>query len=449
MNRISDQLLLQVKQILERARIEASVSVQGSFARDTWVSGDTDLDIFARFAPSMERNDWVQRVLPAIRKGLARFKVVERYAEHPFLEFFIDGIRVNVVPCYDVKKGEWKSATDRTPYHTEFMNANLTDDLRVEARLLKKFTRGIGVYGAEIKVGGFSGMLIDTLTLYYGTFVKTITEASSWNPNTLIEIGKPQTIIEQDKRERDAELVVIDPVDLNRNLASAVRVDKLWTFVAAGRRLLQNPGLWFFFPPTPAQKTRAQFAKRIGTMDKELLALAFRHPMLVQDVLWGQLQKLERSLVNVIRRGEFHVFRVGTWSNEKTDSAILLEVDRSTLSEVRLQRGPPISKKEDTHSFLAKHLGARDTARGPWVEGDRWVVEKHRREISISDLISASLRDQAYGLAIPKQIGESLPDSARILFGKSILSLLRKDSFANFFWDFLEAKPQWLKSSPS
>jgi tRNA nucleotidyltransferase (CCA-adding enzyme) len=448
MNRLSDQLLSEVKQILERSRIEAIVSVQGSFARDTWVSGDTDLDIFARFSPSMERNDWVERVLPAIRKGLARFNVVERYAEHPFLEFYIDGIRVNVVPCYDVKKGEWKSATDRTPYHTEFMSANLTDELRTEARLLKKFTRGIGVYGAEIKIGGFSGMLVDTLALYYGTFVKAITEASSWTPNTRIEIGKSQTVIEHDKREPDAELAVIDPVDPKRNLASAVRVDKLWTFVAAGRRLLQNPDSSYFFPKAPAQKTKAQFANRIGTLDQELLAVAFTHPTLVQDVLWGQLQKLERSLVNVIKRGDFQVFRVGTWSDEKMDSTILLEVDRTRLSRVKLQLGPPVSKKEDSESFLDRHLGARDTTRGPWIERDRWVVEKHRREISISDLIGASLRDRAHGLAIPKQIGESLPASAKVLSGKSILPLLRKGDFAKFFWDFLEARPQWLKPIP-
>jgi tRNA nucleotidyltransferase (CCA-adding enzyme) len=449
MNGISDQLVLEVKQVLERSQIDATVSVQGSFARDTWVSGDTDLDIFARFASSMERKDWIERVLPAIRKGLTRFKAVERYAEHPFLEFYVDGIRVNVVPCYDVEKGEWKSATDRTPYHTEFMNANLTDEIRLEARLLKKFTRGIGVYGAEIKIGGFSGMLVDTLALYYGTFVKTITQASSWFPNTLIQIGKSQTLLEEDKGESSSELVVIDPVDPNRNLASAVRTHKLWTFVAAGRRFLQNPGSWYFFPPTLSQKTRAQFEKKIATRDREILALAFRHPYLVQDVLWGQLQKLERSLVKVIGRGDFQIFRVGTWSDEKTDSAILLDVDRATLSRMRLQRGPPVSKIGDSQAFLERHLGASDTVRGPWIEGDRWVVEKHRREASISDLISASLRDRAYGLAIPRQIGESLPESARILSGKAILSLLKKRDFVRFFWEFLEAKPQWLKPIPS
>lgn len=448
MSRISDQLVSEVKQVLEKSRIDATVSVQGSFARDTWVSGDTDLDIFARFSPSMERRDWIERVLPAIRKRLKRFKVIERYAEHPFLEFYIGGIRVNVVPCYDVKQGEWKSATDRTPYHTEYMKANLTDDLRLEARLLKKFTRGIGAYGAEIKIGGFSGMLVDTLTLYYDTFVKTITQASSWLPNTIIEIGKSPKVLERDKTEPKTQLLVIDPVDPNRNLASAVRADKLWGFVEAGRRFLQNPSTWYFFPPKVRKKPRTQFATKIGRGDRELLAVVFRHPTLVQDVLWGQLQKLERSLIGVIERGDFKVFRAGAWSNEKTESVILLEVERTSLSRVRLQWGPPISKKDDSHSFLERHLGARDTTCGPWIEGDRWLVEKFRRDISTSDLINTSLRDQSYGLAIPKRIGKTLPETAEILSGKAVLTLLREKGFAGFLWEFLEARPQWLRPVP-
>jgi tRNA nucleotidyltransferase (CCA-adding enzyme) len=239
MAEIADRLRRDVERILADSDIQGSVSLQGSFARDTWVSHETDLDIFARFPTSMERKEWVERVLPTIRKGLARFKVTERYAEHPFLEFHYDGVRVNIVPCYDVAKGSWKSATDRTPYHTEFMKSNLTTELRLEARFLKKFAKGLGVYGAEIKIGGFSGMLVDTLTLHYHSFLETIRQASSWTHGTRLEIGKPPTVVDSKKRELGVDLVVIDPVDPGRNLAAAVRPDKLWSFVAAGRQFLQ------------------------------------------------------------------------------------------------------------------------------------------------------------------------------------------------------------------
>src|SRR6266568_4641095 len=198
MVRLSQVIRSKVEEILESSEIQAEVTLQGSFARDTWISGEADLDIFARFSPTMERD-------------------------------------------------EWKSATDRTPYHTEFMQTHLTPELRLEARLLKKFAKGIGAYGAEIKIGGFSGMLIDTLALYYHSFMETIRQASSWTQGTLLEIGKPEGIVSPKEKDPNVDLVVIDPVDPNRNLAAAVRPDKLWSFVAAGRQFLRNPGLWYFF----------------------------------------------------------------------------------------------------------------------------------------------------------------------------------------------------------
>jgi len=449
MLKLSERLRQDVERILADSGFQGRVTLQGSFARDTWLSGETDLDIFARFPSSMERREWTERVLPAIRKGLARFNVIERYAEHPFLEFHVDGTRVNVVPCYDVEKGEWKSATDRTPYHTEFMNTNLTPELRLEARLLKKFARGIGVYGAEIKVGGFSGMLIDTLALYYGSLMESIRQASSWTQGTLLEIGKPPAVLDMKKREPGVDLVVIDPVDPDRNLAAAVRPERLWSFVAAGREFVRGPEIRYFFPPQFTRKTNPQFAERIRASGRELSAIVFKHRALVPDVLWGQLRKLEKSMVELMAREDFHIYRSTIWSDEKIESAILLEADRAVISSVKMQKGPPVSKKEDSQSFLQRHLGARDTARGPWIEGDRWVVEKKRRICTIAELVKASLREEAYGLTIPKQIGESFPRTVRVLRGRAVLSLLGRAGFDKSLWEFLEAKPSWLKQIPS
>ena len=75
-----------------------------------------------------------------------------RYSEHPYVEAFVDTIRINVVPCYDVERGNWKSAADRSPFHTEFIKESFDEEKRLETRLLKKFMKTIGVYGAEIRI---------------------------------------------------------------------------------------------------------------------------------------------------------------------------------------------------------------------------------------------------------------------------------------------------------
>lgn len=446
---LAEAIQREVEDVLARTGIQAKVSPQGSFARDTWLSHEADLDIFARFPPTTERKEWEERVLPAMRKYFSRYRVIERYAEHPFLEFHVDGVRVNIVPSYDVSKGEWKSATDRTPYHTEFMQTHLTPELRREARLLKKFAKGIGTYGAEIKVGGFSGMLIDTLVLYYQSFMETLRHASSWNKGTLLEIGKPESVVSPKEKDPNVDLIVIDPVDPNRNLAAAVRPDKLWNFVGAGRQFLRNPGLWYFFPPEFKRRTREQLAKRIDSTGHELIAINFKHPVMVPDVLWGQLIKLERSLVDMMAREEFDPYRSALWSDETIESAVLVEVDRIMLPEFKVQRGPPVSKSEDSLSFLEKHFRARDTVRGPRIEGDRWIVERKRGILSIMDLVRAASREEAQGLAIPKQMAESFRRSVKVLQNREVISMLGRKGFDKSLWEFLEAKPSWLKTGHS
>src|SRR3989449_5210686 len=260
MSRLAERLKSHVQEILDKARFGGKASIQGSFARDTWLSGEADLDIFASFPPTMERREWTERVLPEIRKGI-RAKTIDRYAEHPYLEFHVESVRVNVVPCYSVEKGQWKSATDRTPYHTEYMTRHLTQEMRLEARLLKRFMKGILSYGAEIRIGGFSGMLVETLILHYRSFLETIAQVSKWKPVIFLDIEKPAGSQDSRAREFGSPLVVIDPVDPNRNLAAAVREDKLWGFVAASRELQKSPGVWYFFPMKYKPRTKAQFSK--------------------------------------------------------------------------------------------------------------------------------------------------------------------------------------------
>src|SRR5437870_11213926 len=64
---LSQAIQREVEDVLASSGIQAKVSPQGSFARDTWISREADLDIFARLPPTMEREEWGERVLPTMR----------------------------------------------------------------------------------------------------------------------------------------------------------------------------------------------------------------------------------------------------------------------------------------------------------------------------------------------------------------------------------------------
>src|SRR3989442_4090574 len=336
MSRLAERLRGQVQDMLDMAGFAGKVSIQGSYARDTWLSGEADLDIFASFPPTMDRREWTEKVLPAVRNGIEA-KTIDRYAEHPYLEFHIEGIRINVVPCYAVEKGQWKSATDRTPYHTEYMREHLTLEMRLEARLLKKFLKGMRSYGAEIRVGGFSGMLVKTLILNYQSFLETLAQASKWKPVVFLDLEKHPGGQDSRAQEFGSLLVVVDPVDPNRNLAAAVRDDKLWGFVAASRELQKNPGTWYFFPAKYKRETKAQFSRLLDSQNRDTAVTFFEHPRIVPDVLWGQLLKIEKSLTELMTRQEFHPIRSTICGDDQGPSAILADQATSTSTGVQFR----------------------------------------------------------------------------------------------------------------
>jgi len=140
----------------------------GSFAKGTWLKGDADIDIFIKIDPSVNDEEFEKIGKKVGLESLKSYKAYLRYSDHPYVEAFVKRIRVNVVPCYNVEKGKWKSAADRSPFHTQYINNNLDEEKRKQVRLLKKFLKSVGVYGAEIATSGFSGYVAEILILKYG-----------------------------------------------------------------------------------------------------------------------------------------------------------------------------------------------------------------------------------------------------------------------------------------
>jgi len=174
--------------------------------------------------------------------------------------------------------------------------------LRSEIRLLKRFMKGVGVYGSEIKIGGFSGYLCELLILHFNSFIGVLEAAENLKDNWLIDHeghykGREVTC----HKIFEAPFIVVDPVDKGRNAASAVRKERLMEFVAASREFLRKPSLQFFRP----QETKTISAKKIINKMKKrgstLVFITFGQVRAVPDVLWGQLYKTQRSLRNLFK----------------------------------------------------------------------------------------------------------------------------------------------------
>ncbi len=128
-----------VKQEIEKYSEIVKIEFGGSYAKGTWLSKNADIDIFIKFKKNISEEK-LENISKKIGfSSLKKYAPYVRYSQHPYVEAKIKDTKINIVPCYDVKIGEWKSAADRSPYHTEFMKKSLTEKMRNEVRILKNF----------------------------------------------------------------------------------------------------------------------------------------------------------------------------------------------------------------------------------------------------------------------------------------------------------------------
>jgi tRNA nucleotidyltransferase (CCA-adding enzyme) len=445
---LAKQLEEKVATAAKALGVKAEVRLEGSVAKDTWLSEEPDIDIFMRVPTTIPRKSLGDICLKVARKATKGAKQIERFAEHPYLEAFVKGVRVNIVPSYNAKRGEWLSATDRTPYHTNYMKKHLDRQMRNEVRLLKKFMKGMEVYGAEIKVGGFSGYLCELLILHYKSFEETLKAFAKHKQKIIFDIEDYYEGREDELQLLFTEpLVVIDPVDKGRNVASAVQPQKLYTFVAAARAFLENPDEHFFYPHDMTALTVKKLEKELKSRGTATVFLIFGGVDAVPDVLWGQLYRSQRSMHKLIELNDFKILRDSVWSNEEKLNMFIFEVEQRSISPVKKHLGPPLDREKECTEFLKKHLNNSLTVSGPYIDDGRWVVEQRRRFTDVVVLLNEKLKDGGRKAGIAEQISQKLGKGFRIFVNDEIAEIYSANmEFAKFLTEFLSGKPKWLEN---
>ncbi len=246
-------------------------------------------------------------------------------------------------------------------------------------------------------------------------------------------------------RKRFTEpLVVVDPVDAKRNVASAVSETSFWTFVAASRDFLRQPTMRFFYPPEVSVDAGG-LLEEIGGRGSDLLFVVVEDDDVeVPDVLWGQLNRTERAVISFLEKAGFDVFRSAFWSDESTRHVLVIELASTMIPGVMGRRGPPVALAEDGERFVNAHLGAEDTVSGPWIAGDHWWVAKRRPEPDARRLLIAVLGEGGPGVGVSKGLKEKMRHGGRVLLNEEVGGFLER-GFEVFLAWFLRGRPVWIE----
>lgn len=359
--------------------------VAGSAARGTFLQDRLDIDLFLLFPPDLSRDRLREEGLALGRAVLSEPET--RYAEHPYLRGKFEGFHVDAVPGFAITDPSRPlSPVDRTPFHQEFLSARETPELVREVRLTKQYLRSLGVYGSEARTEGFSGYLVELLVIRFGSLRRFLAAARDWRvPVRLTEAGQ-----EPPRLPADVALVLADPVDPHRNVASALSRRNLGLVILSAGAYLDAPTARFFELRDRPPITKEAAVARVQARGTHVTVAVLPRPDLVDDTLYPQVRKAARAVADELARSDFTV--VGEASAADPESVVILvEVSHPRRPLVRVQDGPPAGIDRTGH-FLAKWGPKSDQVlQGPYVRPDGSLgVDTHRPERDAEAVLRAA-----------------------------------------------------------
>ena len=328
----------------------------GSAGRRTCVKGDRDIDVFVLFPKDVSREQLEKEGLGIGEETFKEFNgdFQVEYAEHPYTKGEIQGFEVEIVPCVDTSPEDIQSAVDRSPHHAEWVRENLTKEQKEDVVLLKGFLKAGNLYGSSLKVRGFSGYLCEILVAHYGSFREVIENVAEWREETLIdpeEYHVDGMAKELQKKFSDDSLVVIDPVDLERNVASVLTSDNYARFIYRCWKFQESKGL-NFFEKEETSLEKFQLEREIERR-ADFIVLEFDTVDEPDDIVYPQMRKTMRRLERRLDKNEFRVYEKGFHVGEKI--RVFFELD-TVLPDIQYQKGPKVFHgTEHIEQFTSKY----------------------------------------------------------------------------------------------
>ncbi len=377
-----EKFIKQLETELKRFEIDAEVMAGGSYAKGDYLN-DPDIDIFVIFDQKYKDKN----LSKLLEKTLSKFKPE---LVHGSRDYFHIG-QFEIVPVLKIEKAEDAvNITDVSPLHVNWVNKhikNMHDDIR----LAKLFFKSAGVYGAESHVMGFSGYILELLTINYGGFDNLIKAISLWKPKVFVDPEQHYKDLNHANKtlssaKRQSPLIVIDPVQPDRNASASVSTESFSNIILAANRYVLNPDTKFFRHHETTVKELSKNSKNRGTKlyIVEVLPLEGK-----TDISGSKLLKAFNYIKKQLRLNDFRIFSSG-WSF----NFLYFELYEDVLPKKRKHYGPLAwVQGSNMHKFLSKYEKIN-------VEEDRLVVYIDRKFIKAKQFFEDVLAHEEVRLRV-------------------------------------------------
>jgi len=360
-----------------------NIFLGGSFAKNTWISNNYDVDLFVLFNKGEEISKKIEEVLREERLNFVRVRGSRNY-----FKVFYKGIEFELVPILKINRvEEAENVTDLSPFHVYYVRSKIKGR-EDEVRLLKVFMKSIGVYGAESYIRGFSGYAAELLIIYYNTFYNLIFNSQKWKPKVFIDIegiykDLRDAIRAMGRDRTKSPIIIVDPVYPIRNASSSVSVQKFSEFILYSRFLLKDieegrdVTKYFEMDKKVNIESYLKDAKRYGA---NLLYFEIEGKGESKDIKNSKALKFFKRVLKEIEIKGFPILRKIVMFDDKLIGIVYIHLDKS-LRYVK-KKGPLVWDKDNLDKFLEKH---RDDE--IFVEEDGRVYAIINRRVRLEEVI--------------------------------------------------------------
>ncbi|MFX0011591.1 MAG: hypothetical protein ACFE9R_14860, partial [Candidatus Hermodarchaeota archaeon] len=408
--KIINDIVVQLKKLLKAKAKELNIAYttiepQGSTGiKQTNLRNDFDIDLFigldySLYKPKYEGlsksklkkaskkdflslcNNWILKALKI--ENVTNLKLL--YAEHPYASCDYRHhkltVKVDVVLYLDldlnyIKENGPITAVDRSPWHGRFVRDNLNDIQKNDVRLLKKFFIANHCYGDKSAVGniGFIGYSAELLIYHFKNLLNLFQHFESLNNTPLDPYNRTLKELRKIHHFQNDFLLIIDPIDKNRNVASAISERAYKYCNSRIKAFLKDPSSDYFeikdIPEDDLSDVSNYFIVELISINNKI------HYTVLRDKLYSLAESIkanaEKEFSHEIRFGQV-IYEV-YFDDSINEYNIVIRCENPQINPTFMRRGPPITDYHHSKKFKTKNPN--------YIERDGYFWVEHQRDFS-------------------------------------------------------------------
>ncbi len=377
-SKIKEEINSFVKELKKYIK-NGKIIIGGSFAKDTWLKENHDIDLFIKFNFNKFKGKDISKIL---EKQLYKFKLKKIHGSRIYFQIKKNNLIYEIVPVLEIKNtNNVINVMDVSPLHSAYVIKNTNTKLKDEIRLAKIFFKANSLYGAETYKKAFSGYSIEILIIYYNSFNNLMNAASKFKNPEIIDPknhykNKSSVLSLLNESKTKSPLILIDPVQKDRNITAVLSVNNFNKFIKLAKSYLNNKSNKFF-------------------IKKETNILKLKNYILIEitpinenkNVLGGKLTRSLEYIKDYLNREGFIVKNYDWKWNSKVYFWFRLKNENLPLKKKHF--GPKIKDEINIKKFKEKWKNHKFS-----IEKGKIYVYASRRFTNSIDFINYVLKDE-------------------------------------------------------